>query len=410
MPKTKAVLTATIKHPKTGDEITLERLVPIKAVEDTPKEQVQSILQHELKSLALEPQFSITRLHNVYSNVDSIAPFEFGDTLVEINLPYCLHLPRGFETYVVIKDHVKARVEFDKTWTANASGSSETDFYSKNCVTYFRGDSIQTPSMPHDKKLGWDIVCEAKNAEKLMDRNGVYRYTTLRIFTETKLQSLPRDDEAFKALEAGIEAVCQEVVNRVLDTYKYVTKEIHVERVSNLTIMDVYFQNINEGYYPMPLNVGTALMNRTGEEIDKINEMLNDDISVPNHERLFLSARDSLNRKDSLLAIVESYQAFEIFLEGYLTEKFKKQGLSDEDTENKLHSTWKAKDRLKILLKEISGKSLEEIDNGAWNDWCRLNKVCRNEVIHAAKEIALSEAIDAVMINEKVVSLIRALP
>lgn len=408
MPDEKAILTVTVKNPKDGKEVTLKTILPAGVVKTASQDELQGHLQEDLKSLALEPQFAITQFQSVYSMVDLYDPFKFGDTLVEINLPYCLHLPQGFHVNIKERDEIKARVEFVKVWTDLAAGSSEADYYTENTVTYFQNGAITSPKMPHVPSSGWDIVCSAKNAEKIMDKNGIFRYTILRVFLKTQTANIPHEKKKFDTLNESIQKDCRRIINKILDTYQFTTKEAHVERLPNLTITNIYFQNINQGYYPMPINIGSAMMNRSEEEIEQVRNLLSSGANPPTHERLFLSARNSFHNQDGLLVVVQAYQALEVYLENILTQALKNKGIAEAVIEKKLDQKWKTKDRLKEVLKEATGKSLQEIDQAIWDKWCGLYNRCRNEVIHNAKEIDIEEAAEALTTNEKVVALIEA--
>ena len=156
------------------------------------------------------------------------------------------------------------------------------------------------------------------------------------------------------------------------------------------------------------MNIQSTMMNRSFKEIREIQDKLVRVESPPIFELLFLNFKASINRKSFTLAVIESFQALESFLENYLISRYREKGVSEKDIESILNQKWRAKERLKDLLKSVSGHSLSE--NGMlWDTWCTANDK-RNKMIHETKEIDLSDAEKAIKANRDVVQWIKSLP
>src|SRR5688572_16774123 len=61
----------------------------------------RAALQRQLKNVALSKQFDVYRAIPAYSYVEDVADLlarhDYGNTLVEVTLPYCLHLPNNHD-------------------------------------------------------------------------------------------------------------------------------------------------------------------------------------------------------------------------------------------------------------------------------------------------------------------------
>jgi hypothetical protein len=130
-------------------------------------------------------------------------------------------------------------------------------------------------------------------------------------------------------------------------------------------------------------------MNHSWGKIEAIKELLNSSDSPPIYDSLFLNAESAYNKKVYKMAVLESFQAFEIFLENYLIDKFVKNGLTHEKAIEKITegNNWRTPDRLKLVLHEAIGHKLTE-DISLWQEWHDGYNEVRNEVIHRNKNIS----------------------
>lgn len=341
--------------------------------------------------------------------------FEFGNTLIEINLPYVLHLPNHTEFKVSIKEkQIEALVTLRKIWTKRAKtdeGDSDmTDFYTDDQVLYFNKSTILGPKLPYIEEEGWDSYITGKNIEKIKDKNGVFRYTQLYIQLNLKLTNNigELDDKSRNKFLSEAEEKSLLIVNRIIDNYRELTNETHLRRLGELKINFIYFTKQNIGFYVSNFNISTAVMNRSGKELRELSTRLSSDVKPELYKLLLLNAKDSFTSKDYTLAIIESFQALEIFLENYLISEFKSQGDKESDYMKILKEYWTTKDRLNkvlIIVKDIALNKQSDI----WDKWHLHYDKTRNEVIHGGREPNEKETQETLEINEKVISWILSL-
>ena len=124
------------------------------------------------------------------------------------------------------------------------------------------------------------------------------------------------------------------------------------------------------------------------------------------YDLLLLDAQNSLDIKNLSLAIVQSFQALDIFVEDFLLEKLQTvKSLTEQQADDHLtkDNNWKTKNRLKEVLKDVTGFSLEDKDVILWNKWCAAYKDVRNDVIHKGKDASVQEVTDALKQNVSVI-------
>lgn len=382
-----------------------------KVIENTPKEVMEDMIRKDMEKISITPVSGIYKnyLSYQYSEPDALKDFDYGNTLVQAHLPYCLHIPNHYEMTVSIPEqNLDALVIFEKIWTDRAQEdqkkSDVTDFFAEDRVLYFKNSVMLTPVIPVRPEQGWDSFFTGRNAEKMKDQNGVFRYTRVHIQFDV---DLPKGLEnvgksADETLLKSVQEKALVVMNRVIDNYRSITNEIHVRRLGELKINLIYFIPQNRGYYLLLPNIETAKMNRSRQEIESVSKRLSDGEKPEVYTLLLLDARSSFDTKDYTLAIVESFQALEIFLENFLIDRFKNRGDSVEHYSRTLRTNWQTKDRLNGVLKDIKGAALNE-QGEIWDKWCTRYDKTRNEVLHAGKEATEQETRETLDINEKVI-------
>lgn len=280
-----------------------------------------SEIEEMLRHVSLDRQYQVYGLAFRYSYSEETRPSANSlpfNTLVEVALPYCLYLPNGLNLTVTIPNGaVKMLVIFRKFWTERASGSSEVDVFTQDQITYLAPVSFESPNFPQPASSGPDPACTGTNIERDRETTGYFRYSRLRIFFDTQhaeLGSVPPED--FELAQREAVEIALSVVNRILDTYRLVTKEDHVQRLGSIYVTDLYFAEHNIGVHGADFGHGMrgAVMNRPECEIDQIATLLatGDDLPVP--ELLFLDAEASLRANRLVLTVVHAFQALELFL------------------------------------------------------------------------------------------------
>lgn len=408
-------ITMNLKYDNMDKPIQFHSLVDAEILKNVPKEVLIPELKAEISKVSLKHG---TELHETLVAASFVCPlqdFEFGNTLVEVNLPYCLHSPNNSELEVSINEkQIRAFVAFHKIWTRRAmteeGNSDTTDFYADDLVLYFNKSTILGPRLPYVEEDGWDSYITGRNIEKANDRNGVFRYTKLYIQLDlgipediSKLNEKSRDE-----LLNEIEEKSLLIVNRIIDNYRELTNEIHVRRLGELKINFIYFTKQNIGFYMSNFNISTAIMNRSGGELKELSTRLSSGAKPTLYKLLLLDAKDSFNNKDYTLAIIESFQALEIFIENYLISELKKEGRTKSEYKKILEKNWRIKDRLNKLLKGLKKVSLNERTE-LWQPWCSRYDKTRNEAIHLGKEPTHKETAETLDINEKVIEWVSKL-
>lgn len=412
-----AKIKAQVRFNPTGEMFDLYTIVDGDKLKSASEPIVNAFVKQEISKISDKPNTVIYRMSSAfsYSDKNAMEDFNYGDVLVEANSPYCLHLPNHLDVAVSFPEQKqKTLVTLEKIWTSRAQteeGKSDTvDFYAENSPLYHKNSTILGPRMPFNPEDGWDSFTTGKNVEKINDQNGTFRYT--RVYIQLKM-NLPERIEtmAEKPIEHLLDEIqdkALQVVNRLIDNYREITNEIHVRRLGTLKINMIYFISQNFGFYLANLNITTAMMNRSRKEIKEFQKRLASGAKPELFTLLLLNAKNSVDSKDFTMAIVESFQALEIFLENYLIAEFVKRGDRETEYRSLLDKNWRTKDRLNGVLKTLKGVSLNT-QSTIWNTWCLHYDKTRNEVFHAGKEPSEMETKETLEINEKVVSWLQSL-
>ncbi len=248
------------------------------------------------------------------------------------------------------------------------------------------------------------------NIEKLKDANGVFRYTAVLIELPTGVTAEQLEKGTGDAIVRELMSKALDAVNRILDTYRYVTRASHVERIGRLNVHNVYFTKENAGFYVMSAldsGVGGAMMNQPRAVGRQIKHMLGLGERPPFAELLQLDAEGSLDRRAYTLAVVKSFQALEIFVENFILERYQALGLTEQEALRVLEARWRTKERLKDLMRDTSDHSAAETPG--WPVWSRHYENVRNEVIHRGKEPSEDEAKRVVLLNADLMTWVKGL-
>ncbi|KKR90997.1 MAG: hypothetical protein UU42_C0026G0006 [Candidatus Woesebacteria bacterium GW2011_GWA1_41_13b] len=391
-----------------ADKVNLQKLT---------QEQIEEHIKNQLEKVNIKPGTEIYSLHTSFSypETNTLKDFDFGNILIEANLPYCLHIPDHYEIKVILPEkNIEALVTFRKFWTLRAKtdeGMSDNfDLVADNTPLFFKKSTVLGPVLPFKSEEGWDSLSKGINAEKMNDQNGTFRYTMVYIQLKLSLNESETKQIGGNAdsLLNKIQETCLTIINSIIDNYRVVTNEAYVRRLGNLKTNLIYFLPQNQGFYLISLNTATAKMNIPLNDVKKLASLLNSGNRPDTYKLLQLDARDSLRSGDYTLAIVESFQALEIYLENYLTSGFKAKNTTESDYKKILDTNWKTKDRLNMVLNMIKGVSLNN-QTQIWNSWCTRYDRTRKEVIHLGREATLSETQETIEINEKVINWLSGL-
>lgn len=385
-------------------------------VSKIPEPELRKMLEQDVKEVSPTPVSGIFNMHArfQYGDPNALADFDYGNTLVEAHIPYCLHIPNEHEFEVVIpEENKKALITFRKIWTRRAtedrSPSSPADFYAEDRVVYFQRSTVLPPRMPCDPSEGWQQFFTGRNIEEIKGKGGVFRYSKLYIQFDYSPDISKLDGKESQDVLNEVKEVALGFVNRVIDSYRITTQQAHIQRLGSLSTNLIYFKELNHGYYLSSFGFGveTAPMNRSRKEVKTMEEMLGKGERPELYELLLLDANSSFDTKDYALAVVQSFQALEILLEKLLTSALINRG--DSEPEKYLNQHWKTKERIKECLKELKNTSLFEADRPLWDKWCTLYDQTRNEIVHRGKEPKSKEVADVLETNVAILNWLKSL-
>jgi hypothetical protein len=316
-------------------------------------------------------------------------PAHPANTLIEIGVPYCFHVP--VNSMITLKDaKATSHLVFKKIWTIRAEGSSDADYLSPTHVLYHNKTSIKTPNFPSEPDLGPEPICTGTNVEALKDKAGLYRYSLVWMFFDTAYTRETLTSEV-GGQSARSEMIARAVaaLNRFIDIYRVVTDSAHIQRLSGVHVRDMFFEEHNIGFHGASFGhgIGTAIMNRSGAELNEIASKAATGQDIPPWDLLFLDAEASLETNAFTLAVVNAFQALELRLEDFLEKKMTTQGLAVVDIEERLGRIWRTKERLKDLVPSLSGRRVIDDDPKLWDRFCWAYDDIRNKLIHAARDL-----------------------
>jgi hypothetical protein len=222
-----------------NDAVVPVRIVAPEEIARLPREEAKARLSALLHQVRVKPEFILYGFASLASYVDPPprATLLGYNTLVEISLPYTLHLPNDMPFDVASPAMGRATVVMQKVWTNLATGSNDAEIYADDQLLYYGPAQPQSPTIPQAPELGPWPHFTGINVEIGQDTHGVFRYTQIRIFFDSALAGFDSADtsEATQAARSGALDNARKtgiaIVNYLLDVYRYVTGAEHVERL-----------------------------------------------------------------------------------------------------------------------------------------------------------------------------------
>ncbi len=395
------------------------RIVASQEIASLPREEAEARLSALLTQVRVRPEFILYGVESLASYIDPPprAALLGYNTLVEISLPYTLHLPNDMPFDVACSETGRATIVMRKVWTNLATGSNDAEIYADDQLLYYGPAQPRTPTVPQAPEMGPWPHFTGTNVEIGKDTHGVFRYTQIRILFDSALASIDGvdTDEAVQAARScaldKAKKTGMAIVNYLLDVYRYVTGVEHVERLPVMAVNRVYFADhnlVSEGV-AIEGGVSSAIVNRSGREIEQIKAMLLAGTEPERHVLLIQSSRAALDRGQLVLAVVVAFQALEILLETKLRAAYGRQGLSEGDTTERLKRVYRTKDRLTVLCREVTGMSVAD-DAAFWETWLRDCNRKRNGIVHRNEAVTHPEALKVVALCEECMARLSALP
>jgi hypothetical protein len=345
-----------------------------------------------LADVATKPNFQLFGTAFSYSYPEEELgkrPAQPANTLIEMGVPYCFHVPDN-AMFELKQDAAVSHLVFRKVWTTRAAGSSNADYRSPTRVLYHNKTTVRTPNFPTEPDHGPEPICTGVNVEAEKDRSGLYRYSLVWMFLhtayarETLISKAGAESARSDMIARGVAAI-----NRFVDIYRAVTKAAHVQRLASVHVRDIFFREHNIGFHGASFGhgIGTAVMNRSETELNAISRMCATGEDIATWDLLFLDADASLNSNSFTLAVVNAFQALELRLEDFLERRMAHQGMQPADIEERLGRIWRTKERLKDLVAPLVGRRLIDDDPNLWNRFCWAYDDIRNKLIHAARDL-----------------------
>lgn len=371
-----------------------------------------SALAHQVR---VRPELVVYHVGTFGSYVEPLSRRQLmgHNIVVEINLPYTLHVPAGMAFQVRCPQvNGTATIQLRKTWTNRANGSNDAEVYADDQPLYYGPASLESPHLPQDPALGPWPHFTGTNLEIRRDTQGVFRYSQVRVFLDGSYPDIDGPDEDENVKDARATAVDEatrtatQIINYFIDVYRSVTMESHVERLPRLLVTQVYFADSNLFFEGVGIEagLGSAIVNRSQREIREIAAMAEEGREPARHDLLMHSARSALERGQRVLAIVVAFQAQEIFIETKLRHDFSTQELKDAEISDRLKTHYRTKDRLTKLSREVTGGKSVADDGEFWNMWLTDCNGSRNGVVHRGDEITQAEAERVVELCEECIS------
>jgi hypothetical protein len=356
--------------------------------------------QAMLAEVATKPEFHLFGAALSYSYPDEELgnrPVQPANTLIEMGVPYCFHVPDK-SIFQLKQEGAVNYLVFTKVWTTRAAGSSNADYRSPTHVLYHNKTTV-TPRFPTAPDLGPEPICAGVNLEAEKDRSGLYRYSLVRMYLdtdytrETLISKLGAESARSDMIARGVAAI-----NRFVDVYRAVTRAAHIQRLARVHVRDIFFREHNIGYHGASFGhgIGTAVMNRSETELKAISRMSASGEDIATWELLFLDADASLDSNSFALAVVNAFQALELHIEDFLRRQMAHNGMRPTDIDERLDRNWRTKERLKELVPSFVGRRLIDENPKLWDRFCWAYDDIRNKLIHAARDLDRDNAERAV--------------
>lgn len=118
-----------------------------------------------LGEVTTKPKFQLFGTAISYSYPDEELgkrPAQPANTLIEMGIPYCFHVPDN-AMFELKQDGTVSHLVFRKVWTTRAAGSSKADYRSPMHVLYHNKTTVGTPNFPTEPDLGPEPICTGLN-------------------------------------------------------------------------------------------------------------------------------------------------------------------------------------------------------------------------------------------------------
>ena len=363
----------------------------------------------------------------------SVAPLAKTEVVqVVVRLPFCLYIPPT--RYLLQYPRTGESVGFvpEKVWTDRAEGSTVTqdEPVVPGQTVYLKDTNIVTEPMGIPEAITGGL--KGHNVEFDKDPTGYFRYTRLTIEMDW---NVPQGFNPYRGLKGQAEEVIDalltrtlDIVNYVVDLYRVVTGDAYVSHVPFLVVDEIRIGIPDQcsirkqeklttrsftykcGYLPHLFSahgIRPAIVNKPAEVIDAFRSTLVSSVQPQVYRLLALNAEAALDRRDTKLAVIESFLSLEVYVEQFYRSRFSNKMSAEEiDTILTREYNWRLKVRLKELLREHFGYAIPDLNNKLWQDWIDAHDI-RNDLVHRNIEPSLEDARNVVDLNQAVIGLLR---
>lgn len=371
---------------------------------------------------------------HIFYTVSAMPLAETEVVQIVVRLPFCLYIPASRYLLQYPKTGESLGFVPEKVWTDRAEGSTvvPAELVMPGRTVYLNDANIITEWMGSPKATTGGL--KGHNVEFDKDPTGYFRYTRLTIELDWNVPQRFNSyhEERGKAEEVinALLARTLDVVNYVVDLYRVVTGDGYVGRVPFLVVEDIRIGIPGQcsirkqekltaqkftykcGYIAYIFSVHgirPAIVNKPAEEIDAFRSALASGVEPEAYKLLALNAEAALDRRDTKLAVIESFLSLEIYVEQFYRQKLSDKMSAEEiDTLLTSGNNWRLKIRLKELLREHFGHAIPDLDNNLWQDWIGAHQI-RNDLVHRNIEPSLKDARKTVELNQGVLRLLRTL-
>jgi hypothetical protein len=348
-------------------------------------------------------------------------------------LPFCLYVPSTRYLLRLPSSDELIGVAPEKAWTDRADGSDILDFEvvvpAQN--VYLNNSEVTTEHIgtPSNFTAG----PKGKNVEFDRDPSGYFRYTRITLEMDWEFPSgfdlFMEDNEGKFSISDAISTRTLGIVNHIIDLYRVVTGDSYIKRLSRIVVEDIRIGIPDEcsfrkneklsgkfsykgGLHPYELSshgVRPAIVSKSSEIVEAFKSSLANGESAETHRLLQLNAEEALEQWDSKLAVIESFLALEIYVEQFFRQRLAF-SMTANDIEDLLtrEDHWRLKVRLKKLLKEKFSRSISDIDNAFWQNWCDAHEM-RNALVHRGLLPTLEESRRILDLNRRVIQVLESL-
>lgn len=370
-----------------------------KTFQDKSESEIKDNLQEMCKIIHTKNQlFEINHTIADYSVADpkDIPKSKF-NTIIRVNIPYVIYFPNFFS--ITVKEPRIAKITFFKHWTDKIENPNKFDVVSSETL-YYGDNKYKTPIFPIENNKEWQFIGTGKNIEKINDNTGYFRFTSLKIEFNTKYHN--------KTLKNNPKAIIQKItddlirlINHFLTIYRKISGRVHIKPLKEVMITDLFFLKKNIGFHFVNMDITKAKINHSRKIIKKCKVKIEKGYSVGISDILFDNAKANILSKEFKLAVVESFQGFDVFIEKAIIDLCKKMKLPKKQFAKLISGTTKT--RLNNIKTLIAGSKFNSVLHDKWKD---AYDDIRIPIIHKDKDPKIQEAKRVIRLNDKMVKMI----